>query len=127
MSVNLMLLPLADREALNRREIFCGTQLRLDADNELIEMISGLGRCDGVDAYPIPDGAAVQYCGEEGLVVTCKTEMGGPLYFTYAGELRKIERRWRGMKKRHISPANAAAMAYVSALPKDAPVFLNWC
>lgn len=127
MSVNMKLLTLRDREELEERELVCDVELKLDADNELVSQLSGLCDEDCIVAFPIPDSAVLQYYRDGELVETRHTEVGGLLHFAYAGDFRKLERRRKKHKMRHLTNRNEAAIAYCAKLRKDTPVFLCSC
>lgn len=121
MSVSLLLLPLSGKEVLKEKDMYCGTQLRLEDDYDLLGQISEIfGPGPDIDTYPIPEGATLSFYGENGLEETRTSGMGGLLYFAYAGDFRRV-------KVPGPASVNKAIMAYLSALPRNTPVFLYWC
>jgi len=102
-------------------------RLGLDRDYYFFERIMPRGRQDpdeaiepATDPKLVPEGARVQWYGDEGLEEVTTDAYGDPLKFVYAEEFENID------PEEIINEWNKAVLIFLRSLPPKIPILLWW-
>jgi len=129
MGLDLIIMPLSDRRALESTIALGYDRLKFDRDHRVFGQIAN---SDGksavpdsgvnvtVNPHPLPEGMEVWIYEDEGIEKTRKNPYGEEMVYAFAEELGKIN------LPEDTSQRNRAIMAYVSNLEKDTPIILEW-
>lgn len=129
MGLDLTIMPLRNRRALDDSTVLCYDRLGFSRDSRIFRQITDPdGKSafpdEGIEAvvltYSLPPKMFLEIYGDEGLRRTRQNPYGGEMVYTFAEEMRKIT------LSEDVSTKNKAIMAYVNALEADIPIILEW-